>query len=144
MSNPADELAIRDLNARYIDAVNRYNKEDWAANWSESATWNLMGMEVAGRDAIVELWTGAMSGFEFAIMMLNSGTIDVDGDTASGRWYVTEHLKPVEGDPNITLGVYDDEYAREDGRWVFARRHYNVIYQGPADYSGNYMPYRPG
>jgi uncharacterized protein (TIGR02246 family) len=143
MSNPADELAIRDLNARYIDAVNRHNKEDWAANWSESATWNLMGMEVAGRDAIVELWTGAMGGFEFALMMLNSGTIEIDGDTATGRWYVTEHLKPVEGDANITLGVYDDQYVKEDGQWRFARRHYNVMYQGAADYSGNYIPYRP-
>jgi ketosteroid isomerase-like protein len=145
MTATNDELAIRDLVARYIDAVNRYNPSDWAATWSESASWNLMGMEVAGRDAIVELWSGAMSGFEFAIMMLNSGTLDIDGDTVSGRWYVTEHLKPVEGDANITLGVYDDRYVREGDQWLFARRHYNVMYQGAADYSGNFNPYRgPG
>ena len=96
MSTSLDELAVRNLVAAYIDAVNRYNKDDWAATWSETATWDLMGMEVSGRDAIVELWTGAMSGFETALMMLNSGTVTVDGDTASGRWYLTEHLKPVE------------------------------------------------
>lgn len=139
----ADELAIRDLNARYIDAVNRYNQDDWSATWSESASWNLLGMEVEGRDNIVQLWGGAMSSFEFALMMLNSGTLQIDGDTASGRWYVTEHIKPKEGDPNITLGVYDDRYIKEDGQWRFAHRHYNVMYQGAADYSGNYTPYRP-
>ena len=143
MSNPADELAIRDLVARYIDAVNRYHQADWTATWSESATWNLMGMEVDGRDAIVGLWQGAMQSFDFALMMLNSGTLEIDGDTASGRWYITEHIKPTEGDPNITLGVYDDRYVKENGQWLFAHRHYNVIYQGAADYSGNYTPYRP-
>ena len=143
MPTSLDELAIRDLVARYIDAVNRYHKDDWAATWSDSATWNLMGMEVSGRKAIVELWTNAMAGFEFAIMMLNSGTVTVDGETATGRWYLTEHLKTVEGDTNITLGVYDDEYRREDGAWLFARRSYQIIYQGPPDLSGNYTPFRP-
>jgi ketosteroid isomerase-like protein len=143
MSDSADELAIRDLAARYIDAVNRYHQQDWAATWSETASWNLMGMEVEGRDNIVQLWAGAMGSFDFALMMLNSGTITVAGDSASGRWYVTEHINPKEGDPNITLGVYDDTYCREDGQWLFKRRHYNVMYQGAADYSGNYTPYRP-
>ena len=43
----------------------------------------------------------------------------------------------------MTLGVYDDEYGLENGCWVFTRRSYKVIYQGPPDLSGNYMPYRP-
>ena len=143
----SDELAIRDLNARYIDAVNRYHQDDWAATWSETASWNLLGMEVEGKANIVPLWAGAMSSFNFALMMLNSGTIQIDGDSdnnrATGRWYVTEHINPKEGDPNITLGVYDDRYVKENGQWLFAHRHYNVMYQGAADYSGNYTPYRP-
>ena len=143
MSTSLDELAIRDLVARYIDAVNRYHKDDWAATWSETATWNLMGMEVSGREAIVELWTNAMAGFEFAIMMLNSGSVSVDGESATGRWYLTEHLKMADGDTNMTLGVYDDEYRCEEGRWLFSRRSYQVIYQGPPDLSGNFTPFRP-
>jgi ketosteroid isomerase-like protein len=143
MSSTSDELAIRSLNARYIDAVNRYHPEDWAATWATDATWNLMGMDVVSRKAIAELWAGAMSSFEFAIMMLNSGTVDIDGDTASGRWYLTEHTKPKEGDPALVLGVYDDRYCKEDGEWRFAERRYNVIYQGPADYSGTFNAYRP-
>ncbi len=143
MSTSQDELAIRDLVARYIDAVNRYHAEDWAATWAEDATWDLMGTVVEGREAIVELWKGAMGGFEFALMMLNSGTLSVDGDTASGRWYLTEHLKMGDGSSNMTLGVYDDEYSRATGSWLFSRRTYNVIYQGPPDLTGNYIPYRP-
>ena len=141
MSNPADELAIRQLVAEYIDAVNRYNGDDWIATWSEDAVWFLMGMEVTGKEAIFNLWQGAMGSFEFAIMMLNSGTISVDGDAASGRWYVTEHIKPKEGDPNLTLGVYDDKYVKQNGKWLFAERRYHVMYQGAADYSAQHQPY---
>ena len=143
MSNPADELAIRQLVAEYIDAVNRYHGEDWIATWSDAATWFLMGMEVTGREDIFNLWKGAMSTFEFAIMMLNSGTVTVEGDTATGRWYVTEHIKPKEGDTNLTLGVYDDRYIKQGENWLFAERRYHVLYQGPADYSAQHQPY-PG
>lgn len=143
MSEAAEELAIRNLVARYIDAVNRYHADDWTATWAEDARWDLAGMEVNGREAISQLWTGAMASFEFAIMMLNSGTIEVSGDTASGRWYITEHIKPREGDAALTLGVYDDTYCKEGGEWKFAARVYHVIYQGAGDYSGNYNPYRP-
>jgi uncharacterized protein (TIGR02246 family) len=143
MSNPADELAVRNLVAEYIDAVNRFNGDDWIATWAEDATWYLMGMEVVGREAILGLWQGAMGSFDFAIMMLNSGTIQIDGDTATGRWYITEHTKPTEGDAALVLGVYDDTYKKVDGKWLFNSRHYNVMYQGAADYSAELTPYRP-
>ena len=143
-----DELAIRDLNARYIDAVNRFHAEDWIATWSDTATWDLMGHVVEGKEAILATWQGAMSGFDMVVMMLSSGTVDLkisqnEAEQATGRWYLTEHLVPGEGDANMTLGVYDDEYGLEDGHWVFTRRSYKVIYQGPPDLSGNYIPYRP-
>jgi hypothetical protein len=138
-----DELAIRDLNARYIDAVNRYHAGDWAATWSEDATWDLLGNVIEGRDAILATWQGAMGSFEFALMMLNSGTLRLDGQQGTGRWYLTEHLKPGEGDAQMVLGVYDDEYSCASGSWLFTRRSYRIIYQGPPDLSGTYTPYRP-
>ncbi len=135
-----DEIAIRDLVSRYIDAVNRYDADDWVATWADDATWDLLGMEVQGKAAILETWQGAMSGFEFALMMLNSGTLEVDGERASGRWYLTEHLRTAEGG-SMVLGVYDDEYSCESGSWLFTRRRYNILYRGPADLSGDYAPY---
>ena len=132
-----DELAIRDLNARYIDAVNRYSADDWSATWAEDASWDLLGHEVEAT------WQGAMGSFEFALMMLNSGTLQVDGQRATGRWYLTEHLKPKDGDANMVLGVYDDEYSCESGSWLFTRRRYRILYQGAPDLSGNYNPYEP-
>ncbi len=137
----ADDRAIRDLCARYIDAVNRTDGAAWQDTWAENGTWNLMGTEVTGREPLLGFWQAAMSGFKFALMVLNSGAIDISGDTASGRWYVTEHLLGQDGNGIHVEGAYDDEYVRENGRWLFARRNYQALYQGPQDLSGTYTPY---
>lgn len=46
--------------------------------------------------------------------------VDVDGDEATGRWYVVVHHPPQEGDvhPIRFVGRYFDTYRREGGRWL--------------------------
>jgi ketosteroid isomerase-like protein len=127
------ELAIRDLAARYIDAVNRRDAADWGATWSERGVWEIFGQRVEGRAAIVPFWEAAMAGFPFAFMQLGSGTLELGGaDAASGRWYMTEHLVTADGQALLTLGRYDDRYVREDGAWRFALRTYTMLRQTPA------------
>ena len=43
MTNLEDELALRNLMARYVDAVNRYDADAWIATWAEDGVWNLLG-----------------------------------------------------------------------------------------------------
>ena len=142
-NNPQDENAIRDLLARYIDAVNRVDQDAWAATWAEDATWALMGTEISGRSNLVPFWAAAMGSFEFVVMVLNSNTVQIDGDVATGRSYVTEHLNAKEGGPAMVLGIYDDTFSKIDGEWLFTSRRYNVLYSGGSDLSGDYVPY-PG
>lgn len=47
----ADLAAIRDLNDRYADAVQRADADSWGALWAEDACWTLMGSRVEGREA---------------------------------------------------------------------------------------------
>ena len=94
MTSPApDELAIRSLVARYADAVNRYDEALWAGTWAVNGVWDLAGMVVEGRKAVVDFWRNAMGSFEFAIQLVYQGTIEIEGDSASGRWYLTETLR---------------------------------------------------
>lgn len=132
MDTTADELAIRDLAARYIDAVNRRDAEAWGATWSEQGVWEILGNRVEGREPIVAFWNGAMAGFSFTFMMLGSGTLAIEGDRASGRWYLTEHLVGVDGSASMVCGVYEDRYVREQGEWRFAERRYAILRQTPA------------
>ena len=70
-----------------------------------------------------------MGRFEFALQLVYQGTIEIEGDGASGRGYLTETLWPKGADADrITIGCYVDEYVKENGTWCFAKRTYRVLY----------------
>jgi len=140
MNPESGELAIRALVARYADAVNRHDEELWASTWASDGVWDLAGMVVEGRDSVVELWRNAMGGFEFAIQLVYQGTIEINGNTATGRWYLTETLRAQGSETDRTsIGCYVDEYVIEDNAWCFARRSYRVMYDREGE-QGNFNP----
>ena len=140
MNSLEDELALRNLMARYSDAVNRVDADAWIATWAQDAVWNLLGNPVSGKDNILALWKQMMSSFEFALMLPSTCLFEVDGDTASGHWYLTEYTRDPEGAASTVLSRYTDTYTRKEGQWLFQSRDYSFIYNGPADLSGTYTP----
>lgn len=130
MSNPVeDELAIRHLVSAYADAVNRRDGDLWASTWARDSIWELRGNPFEGKDNIVNMWQSAMGSFAFVVQLVYQGTIEVEGDRATGRWYLAEHLRP-EGAEDVifNIGTYADEYARIDGKWLFTKRSYEVLH----------------
>ncbi len=140
MSDQTTEQALEKLMARYVDAANRRDGDSWASTWAPDGCWNLMGMEVSGRDNILGLWQQVVAGFEFAILMPSSHAFDIQGDTATGHWYLQEFTRDLQGEKMCALSRYLDEYARVDGEWLYQSRRYDFIYRGPADLSGEYTP----
>ena len=69
----ADELAIRHLVSAYADAVNRRDKALWASTWAEESVWDLSAFSAEGKANIVQLWEGAMAGFEFVAQIVHQG-----------------------------------------------------------------------
>lgn len=137
---------IRQLVERYADAVCRHDAADWGACWATDGEWAL-GPErsVRGREAIVAFWRQLMAGFPFAVQVIHQGTVlGVDGETARARWYLSEFLETPSGGRQTGIGVYHDDYVREDGAWKFARRRYNLLYSGPGDFSGQTFPFPQG
>jgi uncharacterized protein (TIGR02246 family) len=140
----SDELAIRALVERYADAVCRRDAEDWGQTWAPGGTWDLgPGREVTGREKIVELWLSLMGGYPTALQLIHSGVVtSIDGDRATARWYLSEYILQADGTRRMGVGVYHDHYVRLDGNWFFARRSYNLLYGGPPDLSGQFLPYQ--
>ena len=138
MNQLEDEIALRNLMSRYVDAVNRKDGEAWSATWAEDGVWNLLGNPVSGRDNILALWQQMMGSFEFALMMPSSCLFEVTGDSASGHWYLHEYTRDQEGNGSTILSRYIDTYTRRNGQWLFQSRDYSFIYNGPADMSGSY------
>ena len=140
MNSPEHDLALRNLMARYIDAVNRGDGDAWITTWAEDASWQLLGNTVTGRDSILALWQQMMSGFEFAVMMPGSSLFEIAGDSATGHWYLQEFTRDLEGNTGIALSRYQDSYRKIDGEWLYQSRQFTFIYMGPADLSGSYTP----
>lgn len=137
-----DEQEIRNLVASYADAVCRRDQNDWSATWAEDGLWQLPGApETKGRDNIVQLWLGAMAGFPFVAQLIQNGTVEVAGDTGTGRWYITEILKFADGKGMFNIGVYQDRYKRTPDGWKFAERHYAVLYNDGDGGKGTTSPY---
>lgn len=140
MSTVEDELALKNLMGRYVDAANRRDGEAWAKTWAEDGCWMLMGLEIKGRENILELWQQVIAGFEFAILMPSSSSIEISGDKASGHWYLQEFTRDLAGEKLSALSRYLDTYKKVDGQWLFETRQYDFIYRGPADLSGDFTP----
>ena len=139
-----DQAAIRDLVHRYADAVCRRDQDAWAATWAEDGVWQLPGApRMEGRDAIVGLWAGAMAGFPFVVQIVHYGVLEMDGDSATGRWYLSENIQVAPDDGRYNIGVYQDRYVKKDGQWLFAERHYAILYndEGKGDMTGTVIPF---
>jgi ketosteroid isomerase-like protein len=141
MSLDEDKFDIQMLTQRYADAVMRHNADDWAATWAEEGEWYLREEPVIGRANIKKTWEAAMAGFPFAVFLVQPCIIDVKGDTATSRSYVTEILGTTDGKSFRVYGCYNDELVREGGEWKFKSRRYARLYQGPVDLSGEKFDY---
>lgn len=140
MSTVNDELALKNLMGRYVDAANRRDGQAWAKTWTQDGCWKLMGLEIKGRESILELWQQVIAGFEFAILMPSSCTFEIDGDKATGHWYLQEFTRDLQGEKLSALSRYLDTYRKVDGQWLFETRQYDFLYRGPADLSGDFTP----
>ena len=84
-----------------------------------------------------------MSSFDFVAQLVYQGTLFIDGDTATGRWYLCEHLRGA-GDSvgRFNIGTYADEYIKEGGTWRFSKREYHILYndEGTGNMSGTVTP----
>jgi hypothetical protein len=126
-----DTLAVSQLNARYCDAVIRRDSDAWRSLWHSKGRWYFLSECLEGRDAIVERWEAAMSGFPVVYHQINSEIINASNTDASSRVYIDEEIITDDGDPLRFIGVYNDHCVKEGDNWLYLSRRFDLIYQGP-------------
>lgn len=122
-----DRIAIRELGEIYADGVVRVDADTWATVWADDAHWNLMGMEVDGKDNIVAFWKQAMGGFDAVSFCCAPCAIEVEGDRASGRVQTQEIMRMADGRTRVVGGLYEDLLEKRDGRWVYTSRVFRIV-----------------
>jgi hypothetical protein len=70
------------------------------------------------------------------ILLPIAGIVDVDpnGKTAKGRWYgLGLQAIPIDGKirARITMGIWENDYVKEEGKWKFKKLFFNGIFSTP-------------
>jgi hypothetical protein len=124
-----DREAVRELTARYMQAMHDARWDDAVACFADDAEYDhgLLGM-LRGKPDIEHFYTEFMPEFEeaggWAFDVLADPVIEVDGDRATGRWFLlTLLIDPETREAAWSIATLDYVYAREADGWRFKRNH---------------------
>ena len=131
-----DLLAIYDLVARFDDAVNRRDKDEFRTLWAEDGVWEIgppRELSLQGADRITDIWYKMTMSAEWMFRGSFAGVVTLDGSTGHGRWPCIETGNlgvkangPPPGYDN--RAIYEDLYIKTDDIWLFKKRHYVYLW----------------
>lgn len=133
------EFEVRQLHARYSDAIFRKDAESVGALFAENGEWRVGGQIVKGRENIVSFVRGVFPQFARIMMTFRTPVIDVTGGQVTSRCYVTENSQFADGRPFGPLGIYFDRFVEVDGSLLFSWRLFQTQYAGPPDFSAPFL-----
>ena len=117
-----DIEAIKQLKALYCEICDdMHNPDRIASVFAEDAIWESADFGKAqGHDAIRELFRGFQKMFSFSQHNIMNPRIEVNGDRATGIWYIMGPWTHSENNREIWMPArYDDDYVKIDGEWKY-------------------------
>ncbi|HZE39157.1 MAG TPA: nuclear transport factor 2 family protein [Stackebrandtia sp.] len=139
----ADRVAIEALRAEFTDAVMMRDYDRAATLFTPDGVLRMPNIPAVleGPAAIVD-WGRKVPAFvEFLIQNTTPGTVRLDGDTASGRAYIFELGRAVDGRGGLSHAIYHDRYRRTPDGWRFTERVFEVRYEDSSPLNGT--PHNP-
>ncbi|MAG33952.1 MAG: hypothetical protein CL908_23985 [Deltaproteobacteria bacterium] len=124
-----DREAIRQLTHNYMQAMHDARWDDAVGCFASEASYDhgILG-ELQTKEDIRQFYLEFMPRYEdaggWAFDVLGNPVIDVDGDTAEGRWFLlTLLIDPDSQKPAWSIATLDYEYIRENDEWKFHKNH---------------------
>jgi ketosteroid isomerase-like protein len=141
-----DRFEIEALRGEITDAVMQHDFDRGAALFTEDAVIRMpdVPVELAGRAAIragIERLQGL---WDYFVQTTHPGTIQLDGDTATGRAYISEFGRLRDGASHANTAIYHDRYQRTSDGWKFAERVYEIRYRDDTPLPGSAPHAAPG
>ena len=129
----ADRLAIRELVDAYAHCADRRDAKGQMALFTEDTRFLVFmdygspepTQELNGRESLAPVFDNLNT---YAVTMHFNGqsTVVLDGDQATGESYCLAHHLSVGEDGQRTMMIasirYLDQFAKQDGQWLFAER----------------------
>ncbi|MGW5418790.1 LUD domain-containing protein [Streptomyces sp. NPDC003943] len=126
----ADRVEIEALRGEFTDAAMMRDRSRLAALFTPDAVLRMpnVPVEFIGREEIRAGGERLQSQWDFFVQNSHPGTIRIDGDTATGRTYMQEVARLLDGRSGLNFAIYHDTYRRTPEGWKFAERVYEVRY----------------
>jgi hypothetical protein len=93
--------------------------------------------EIEGREEI-RAWGKRLPALvDYLVQTTHPGSVQIDGDTASGRAYMSELIRLRDGSSHLNYAIYHDRYQRTDDGWKFTERVYEIRYLDTTPLAGS-------
>jgi ketosteroid isomerase-like protein len=135
----ADRVEIEALRGEFTDAAMMRDRVRLASLFTEDGVLRMpnIPVELIGREEIRAGGERLQAQWDFFVQNTHPGTIRLDGDTASGRTYMHELARTLDGRQGQNFAIYHDTYRRTDEGWKFAERVYEVRYLDTSPLAGS-------
>jgi ketosteroid isomerase-like protein len=135
----ADRVQIEALRGEATDAAMMRDYDRVASLFTHDGAVRIphIGAEAVSRE---EIRTGSerlQSLLDYFVQTTHPGTIQLDGDTASGRAYICELIRFSDGRSELNYAIYHDRYRRTPDGWKFTERVYEVRYLDHSPLAGS-------
>jgi uncharacterized protein (TIGR02246 family) len=135
----ADRFEIEALRGEFTDAAMMHDYDRLASLFTEDGVLRILlgNVEITGREEIRAWEERAQGLWDYFVQTTHPGTIQLLGDTAVGRAYMSEIGRLRDGSSQVNYAVYHDRYQRTEDGWKFAERVYEVRYLDPTPLAGS-------
>jgi len=138
----ADRVEIEALRGEFTDGAMMRDYDRVAALFTPDGALRMPNIpaELIGPEQIRAFGRQVPQIVEFLVQTTHPGTIQLAGDTATGRAYLQEVGRTRDGRSELNFAIYHDRYRRTADGWKFTERVYQVRYHDTTPLAGQGSP----
>jgi ketosteroid isomerase-like protein len=135
----ADRVEIEALRGEFTDAAMMRDRARLASLFTGDGALRMPNIpaEMVGREEIRTGGERLQAQWDFFVQTTHPGTIQLDGDTATGRAYIQELARTLDGRQGLNFAIYHDRYQRTPDGWKFTERVFEVRYLDTSPLAGS-------
>lgn len=114
-----DADAVRRLKHEYCHTIDAGEYDAWVSLFVEDGRFLQYDAEIhEGHEELAAFATGPFDdAYEHTAHVVTNPVVDVEGDEATGRWYLLLFYRDADGAVGWKQGAYEDRFRRVDGEW---------------------------
>ncbi len=137
--NLEDDLAIRNIVAKFADTATNGNYEGLKALWKSDGLFTInlpFYNSRTGADEIAAFIKTLREERDFFVQFVHSGVIEINGNNATARWIIHEVAQGPGEKYYNNYGLFNDKLEKINGEWFFASRSYDYMWVDTNKFSG--------